>query len=853
MSDPARGPAAPSAANPAGARSLLGRWFAQVRIAREAPAVLAALSPRGPVVLVMRSPGLLELLYARWVVGRLGLPPLRAVAGYHGLLPKLLRIQRRADGLASAVASGGSGVIFLGRQRELAPFQQLLDLQRATGRPVFLVPALLTWSRRTPRLEGSFWDLLYGAPEAPTTFANLVGFLRNYQRATFDAGEPVEAGWFVASHAASSVEGHAARLRARLHLHLAAEFRAAVGPPLKAPSRVKNKVLRDRTLRATIDRLAEETGRPSWKVVGEAERDLDEVASRFRPSFIEVARPILKWAFGRLYTSVEVDEEGLARVRRAAAQAPIVLCPSHKSHVDYLILSWILVERGMTPPHVAAGINLSFWPFGAIARMGGAFFIRRKVKGDRIYTAVLRAYVKHLLRDGFPQEFYVEGGRSRTGKLLPPKTGLVSMEIDAWLDGAADDVLFVPVSIDYERLIEAGSYARELAGGEKTGESLRGLLGIFGVLFRRYERLHVQFEHPISLAAVARERLGDGATALVVDDTWAGEAGERGGPSPAGAGGLGAKRRLVQAVANRIAWAIARATTVTPVGLVATALLSDTGRGPDAETVTRRIELLRFLAATDGARFANGLEGTPSDPRLPGPIAAAVRRLVKEKLVRVDDTGGAPTWQVISERRPLVDFHRNAVLHRYVALAIVASAVCARGEPTGLRSTFERAGWISRLLKLEFMYQPGASAEEAFSALAASLERLGAISRSADSLVPGPATDTLEFLAGMLRPLLEGYRLTVETALDLLAPGALRRIVTRKRLLTATLDRGRGELERGRIERREAISKATVENALQWLILGQFLRESGTGELERLADLQPLRSVVDRINPLLAS
>jgi glycerol-3-phosphate O-acyltransferase len=188
-----------------------------------------------------------------------------------------------------------------------------------------------------------------------------------------------------------------------------------------------------------------------------------------------------------------------------------------------------------------------------------------------------------------------------------------------------------------------------------------------------------------------------------------------------------------------------------------------------------------------------------------------------------------------------------------VALAIVASAVCARGEPDGLRSTFERAGWISRLLKLEFMYQPGASAEEGFSALVAALERLGAISRTADSLVPGPAADTLQFLAGMLRPLLEGYRLTVETALDLLAPGALRRLVTRKRLLTATLDRGRGELERGRIERREAVSKATVENALQWLILGQFLRESGTGELERLADLQPLRSVVDRINPLLAS
>ena len=190
-------------------------------------------------------------------------------------------------------------------------------------------------------------------------------------------------------------------------------------------------------------------------VLKEAEKDLKEIASRFDPAFVQLARPLLAAAFHRLYTSVEVDEAGLAAMKRAATDAPIVLCPSHKSHIDYLVLSWLLYENGMTPPHIAAGINLAFWPFGSIARRGGAFFIRRKVKGDRIYTAVLRAYVKHLLRDRFPQEFYVEGGRSRTGKLLSPKTGLVSMEVVAWLDGAADDVVFVPIAVDYEKLIEA--------------------------------------------------------------------------------------------------------------------------------------------------------------------------------------------------------------------------------------------------------------------------------------------------------------------------------------------------------------------------------------------------------------
>jgi glycerol-3-phosphate O-acyltransferase len=451
--------------------------------------------------------------------------------------------------------------------------------------------------------------------------------------------------------------------------------------------------------------------------------------------------------------------------------------------------------------------------------------------------------VKHLLRDGFPQEFYVEGGRSRTGKLLPPKTGLVSMEVDAWLDGAAPDVLFVPISIDYERLIEAGSYARELAGGEKEKENLRGLLGIFSVLFRRYQRLYVQFEPPISLAALARDRLGPGATSLAVDDAWAGEAGD--GPG----GGADSKRRLVQAVANRIAWGIGRATTVTPAGLVATALLADAGPVP-AATVASRIELLRYLAATDGARFARGLEGASNDPRAAGPIADALRRLEREKLARAVP-GAEPAWQIVPERRPLVDFHRNAVLHRYVALAIVAAAVRARRPQEDAWGAFERAGWLSRLLKLEFMYQPGTSAEEAFESLVATLDRLGAVERSGGSLNPGPSADVLGLLAGMVGPLLEAYRLTAETALALSGPGS-RRAPNRRKLVAACLERGHRELAAGRVRHPEALSKASVENALEWLVSGHFVHEDAAGELHPLTDPQPLRDVIDRINPLLA-
>jgi len=135
-----------------------------------------------------------------------------------------------------------------------------------------------------------------------------------------------------------------------------------------------------------------------------------------------------------------------------------------------------VLRKGLLPPHVAAGINLAFWPFGAIARWCGGFFIRRSFKGDHLYGAVLRAYVKRLIRDGFPQEFFIEGGRSRTGKLASPKTGLLAMEVEAWHEESEQDLSFVPIAIDYEKLPEGKSYARELGGGEKQKESFWSLL-----------------------------------------------------------------------------------------------------------------------------------------------------------------------------------------------------------------------------------------------------------------------------------------------------------------------------------------------------------------------------------------
>jgi glycerol-3-phosphate O-acyltransferase len=847
--EPARPRAAAQRAD-AGPLRLLDRWFRAVHQPRDAAEDLAELSRRGSVVFVARAAGLLNFLYLAWLGRRYGLPPLRAALGLHGFLPWLARVRSSPEALAEAVSRGESAIVFLSRARGPDPFPALAALQRRLERPVLLVPALLVWTRRPQKVKPSLGEILFGTPDAPSRLANAIGFLLNRERAVLRLGRPLDLAALLRDRPTDDDAALGRVARGALHHHLARQTRSVVGPPLKSAARVREQVLRDRELRRALERVAADAGRPLADVEAEAERDLREIASRYSPAFIEVVRPALAWLFRRVFDAVEVDEEGLARVRRASAAAPIVLCPSHKSHIDYLVLSLVFYDAGMTPPHVAAGINLAFWPFGAIARRGGAFFIRRTVRGDRVYTAALRAYVKRLLRDGFPQEFYLEGGRSRTGKLLFPKTGLFSMQVDAWLEGAAEDVLFVPVSIDYERLMEARAYARELAGGEKRKEDARALWRARKVLRRRFGRLYIQFEEPISLRALAAERLGPLAASLTLADVMDAPAAAAGAPDEGARRDADPRRQLVQALANHAAYRINRAITITPVGLVAAGLLSHVRRGLAAGELARRVELLRYVAADAGARFAHGLPGAPSDPLRPGPIADALAALAADGLVRVEQAAGEVIYLVPDDRRLQLDFHRNAVIHRYVSLSLVAAALRARALDAPEGEVKEEARFLSRLLKLEFMYRVGASFDEVFADTVAFLERLGAVARADGRLRAGADRDALAFLAALTRAYLEAYR-AAAAALARLAEASPDAVHDRRALVKQFLEQGRAAFLEGSIAQREALSKPTFENAVEWFVQAGALVRSGEGfavdAAWRAERLPALVAAIDRI------
>ncbi len=794
-------------------RWLAKRYFSHVRFSAEAEAELRSRSERGFIVHVQRTSSWVNFLYLAWALTVRRLRPIRAVVN---LRPWMVRPFRRtaqtgdcAVRFAYAQRKQGSALVFLqstvlgralGRPGPDNPFPALVALARKSERPVFLIPELFVWEKWNVRLKPAWADYVFGSPEAPGFLHSVLAFFRNYKRAQFRVGQAIDLTALVKASADQSDAVLARKVRSILHVHLAAETRTVFGPPFKPPERVIDETLRDRVLRRSLQVISDTSGRKLESVQREARRDLNAIAARLHPTVLGVANPLMSLVFRFMYDGIDVDEAGLESAMRAAQGAPIVLCPSHKSHIDYLVLSWALWHRGYQAPLVAAGSNLSFFPLGPFLRRCGAFFLRRTFGGDKVYTATFKAYVRKLVRDGVHQEFFLEGGRSRTGKLLPPKLGLLTWEVEAILDGARDDLAFIPVSMDYENVVESKSYSRESLGAEKKPEDFKALLTAPRVLARRYGRIHVTFAPPVRLRELMRSRgLEDPAT---VNEEQ--------------------KRALVRALAYRVMFDIARVSTVTPQALAATALLSFRGRGIPAAELGARVEVLRRVAESEHVPLASALVGFGSDPASPGPIREALAGFAREGAVRLTEARGQPVYQAVEDQRVALVFYKNNLMNLLAPRALVAAAVRA-GPPGDLASAVEsRALFLSRLFKVEFLYRVGAPFEEIFRETVDRLVAEGLLERTDGTLRVAPRTEaqhTMDFYAELLRDFLESYLLAALTLEDV----AKAESMDRKSFIRTALEIGKAEYLAGRIQAKEALARTNMENALAYFLERRIL------------------------------
>ena len=567
---------------------------------------LKELSQEGVLVYTMRTTSLLDYLYFNYVFRDAELPLAhfsngasmlafqpwrRAISGWFRR-----RVLRRPQPPEIEVLFGHlrrkhAVLLFLHRVFSLldlinpksdTPYlAELIEAQRTLPFPIFLAPQLLVWQRDPERSRTRIIDEFFGDPDAPGRIRKLLSFILNHRRAFVQSGEPVNVREFLTSQPSQRDDRLLAELlRLRIDKSFQTEQRVIRGAPIKPPKQLREEILNDPEVMRDIAALSYETKRSITEVRAEANENLKEIAADYSMGMLSALSLFLTLLWARIYEGIEVDEDGMERIREAGRKSPIVIVPSHKSHIDYLLISYLFYRNGLIPPHIAAGANLSFFPLGVIFRGSGAFFLRRSFHGQPIYASIFRHYFRKLIRDGHWLEFFLEGGRSRTGKLLPPKFGLLKHVLEAVADGLQPDVVLMPTNFGYERLIEEKAYRKELEGGEKKAESPVEVLKATSVLVHKYGRIRIQFGQPMSV----RELLAENNALM-----------------PAATRDPKAFDRALKVCGYRILGGINAAAVITPTSIVSAVLLTKVQRGIARNDQTVEIKF-SDSAAMDAAK-----------------------------------------------------------------------------------------------------------------------------------------------------------------------------------------------------------------------------------------------------------
>ncbi len=811
-------------------RWLYRRFFAHIRVDENWSRNVRDAASKGVVVYVMRSLSFLDFICLDFLVKKFGLPLIRFVndLGLWILEPfgkgeRRLSLRRQipeAEALDRTVGDGFSALLFLrrppkfgsqarrGRDLEIDLIETLVIKQRTFAQPILLVPQTFIWSKQAGTASPSLLDLLFGPVQWPGRLRVFCQFLLNYRDAKMRSGEPFNLQAFLKKNPDLSDSEAANKVRYALLRRMERDRAVILGPMKKTTARIQDELLRSPRVRAQIGRYAQEKGISYAKAEAVAKKQLSHLCAKQSHFVVDMLHRFLTWVWSKMYDGVVFDKEGLERMRDAARDASLVLLPSHKSHIDYLVLSDMLYGNAMMPPLIAAGENLSFWPIGPLLRRGGAFFIRRSFHGDSLYPTIVEAYLRKVLAEGFTLEFFLEGGRSRTGKALPPKYGLLSMVADSATKLAGTKVKLVPISIGYERIIEESSFVHELSGGEKHSENVGDLIKSSSILRSKWGRLYVQFGDIIDFDEFTAEtvpRLEKGATRL--DEL-----------SPA------QQRSAVRALAHLVMYSINEVTVVTPAAIVATALLSHQKRGMTRTSLLEASTDLLHTLENMNARIAHQLRIGQGRLR-EDTIDEALRLFIDARLIIAHDTGPDPIYTIDSERRIALEYYQNTIIHFFVPRALVAAALLVDKEQwVPVSRLNDRVQQLSRLFKHEFIYRTDATFDAIFDETLHGLAYDAEIEiRDGDAqATEGQTRQRLERYAVMLQTFFESYLLALRGA-EIVLDGP----IPKKEWYKRTLALGQQMYLAGEIERRESLSKLKLETALKALQDYELIRLNG--------------------------
>ncbi|MBY6064019.1 glycerol-3-phosphate 1-O-acyltransferase [Pseudidiomarina sediminum] len=589
------------------------------------------------VVYVMRSTSVTDYLLARRAMLRAGLPDPAE--------PLIINGERHARVMYLEQARTDTNEVAIDEFLHL-----LQSHKKETSLNVQLVPLGLFWGRKAGQ-EPRQGNTMVADLDNPGRWRKFWLVMFSGRNVLIRVSRAVSLRQMTDDYGAERPVAHKLARVARVHF---VRLRHAVaGPKVVDRERVIRELLQSAALQKAIAEEARAKKISLEKAEKRAQGYLDEIAAKYSETLVRMLDRFMGWMWSRIYNGIHV--EGGERLR-ALAQAghEIVYVPCHRSHMDYLLLSYVIYKEGLVPPHIAAGVNLDFFPAGPLFRRGGAFFIRRSFKGNKLYSAVFREYLDRLFQRGYPVEYFTEGGRSRTGRLLQPKTGMIAMTLQGMLRGQQRPMSIVPVYLGYEHVMEVGTYLKELKGKSKENESIWQVISSLRHL-RNFGQGYVTFGEPINVGQTLDALTPDWRDSITI-----------GAEEPARPRWL---TPTVNLIADQIMCRINDAAGLNSVNLTALALLSAEQYTLSREELVAQLDVYtHMLRQVPYSKYAYVPEETGEE----------LWQLAKrhDKFTVVSDSMGEMI-RLDGTTAIAMTYYRNNIMHMMIVPALVASFACA--------------------------------------------------------------------------------------------------------------------------------------------------------------------------------
>ncbi|PVD26429.1 hypothetical protein C0Q70_14106 [Pomacea canaliculata] len=614
----------------------------------------------------------------------------------------------------------------------------------------------------------------------------------------------------------------------------------------RPPHKIKEDVLKSDRVQYAIEQVCQDTGLPKAEVINQAKTIVDEMAHNLRTGAIRVFAFFLMKVLKQLYQRIYVNEEGIEKVRMLIQDYPILLMPTHRSYMDFLLMSYVFYHYDLPLPVIAAAMDfMGMKFFGWLLRNSGAFYIRRSFGEDTLYWAVFTEYVQTQICNGdSPIEFYVEGTRSRTSKSYAPKFGMLSAALEPYFKAHIPDIMVIPVSISYDRILEESLYAYELLGVPKPKESTSGLIKARKVLEEDFGNVHIFFGEPISIRQFSEGRVDRSKHSL----------------APRYIVSLTQEEQEMIRVFGHHVVLVHQHNMVISVWSMVAAILVQSQQGVTVRQMLREVEWMKRLASNLGA-YIDWPVNESAETMLRASLALhhniisinnddVIQLQVAPPIVRGNAVQQHVAVMQTAAQHVMLSMYRNQIIHVFIRPAMIALSInSCRGEELSLDDLYQKYVFLENLLCRDFVFVPDNTRKD-FEHTLSTLAHIGALVLEAGAIaVKKSINKTISFLSHMLEPFLIGYwvmcQFLLSSRLQVSAKPLAR---TQKTLVKEMQALSARLLQEGVIHHYEVLSMDMANNCLHALYhMGGVSKEKRDGVLYMYPNVAQLSTITEQI------